>query len=152
MNNIKKGFQFQKLKENFKFIKDKKDNIDSYNYIDKVLRTKPNYNIVRKRLEDDKLMTLLHSAIGLAGEAGEFADLVKKVIFQGKNFESLHLKLELGDSCWYIALAVDILKTTFNEILSGNIEKLKKRYPEGFSEEKANNRNINKEKCLFLDE
>ena len=77
---------------------------------------------------------LLTAAVGMSAESGEFIEVVKKMIFQGKpvNEENLfHLKRELGDIMWYVAQACMALDTDFNEIIEMNVEKLKSRYPGG---------------------
>ena len=77
---------------------------------------------------------LLTAAVGMSAESGEFTEIVKKMIFQGKpvNEENLfHLKRELGDIMWYVAQACMALDTDFNEIIEMNVEKLKARYPGG---------------------
>ena len=87
---------------------------------------------------------LLTSAVGMSAESGEFTEIVKKMIFQGKpvNEENLfHLKRELGDVMWYVAQACMALDTSFDEIVEMNVEKLKKRYPGGeFDVHKSENR------------
>ena len=75
---------------------------------------------------------LLTAALGLTAEAGEFTEVVKKIILQGKPYNEenvFHLKRELGDICWYIAQACMALDTTFDEIIEMNVEKLQSRYP-----------------------
>ena len=77
---------------------------------------------------------LLTAALGLTAEAGEFTEVVKKIVFQGKPYNEdnvFHMKRELGDICWYLAQAFMALDTNFEEILDMNIEKLSARYPEG---------------------
>ena len=77
---------------------------------------------------------LLTAAVGLSAEAGEFTEIVKKIIFQGKpvNEENLfHMKRELGDVCWYLAQACIGLNTSIDEVIEMNVEKLEKRYPGG---------------------
>ena len=77
---------------------------------------------------------LLTAAVGMSAESGEFTEIVKKMIFQGKpvNEENLfHLKRELGDVMWYVAQACMALDTDFNEIIEMNVDKLKSRYPGG---------------------
>ena len=87
---------------------------------------------------------LLTAAVGMSAESGEFIEVVKKMIFQGKpvNEENLfHLKRELGDVMWYVAQACMALDTSFDEIVEMNVEKLKKRYPGGeFNVHKSENR------------
>jgi NTP pyrophosphatase (non-canonical NTP hydrolase) len=78
---------------------------------------------------------LLTGAVGAAAESGELLEVVKKLIFQGKNWNEetkFHLKRELGDLIWYIAQICIALDTSLDEIVKMNIEKLLKRYPEGY--------------------
>ena len=96
-------------------------------------------------LEDDcNLPQLLTAALGLTAESGEFTEIVKKIILQGKPYNEdnvFHMKRELGDICWYIAQACMALDTTFDEIIEMNVEKLKKRYPGGeFNVHQSENR------------
>ena len=77
---------------------------------------------------------LLTAALGLAAESGEFTEVVKKIILQGKPYNEenvFHMKRELGDICWYIAQACMALDTSFDEVIEMNVDKLKKRYPGG---------------------
>ena len=77
---------------------------------------------------------LLTAALGLTAESGEFTEVVKKILFQGKPYNEenvFHMKRELGDICWYLAQACMALDTSFDEILAMNVEKLKARYPGG---------------------
>lgn len=77
---------------------------------------------------------LLTAALGLTAEAGEFTEVVKKIVLQGKPYNEenvFHMKRELGDICWYLSQAFRALDTDFNEILQMNYEKLSARYPEG---------------------
>ena len=77
---------------------------------------------------------LLTASVGMCAEAGEFTEIVKKIIFQGKpvNEENLfHLKRELGDIMWYVAQACIGLNISLDEVLAMNVEKLKARYPGG---------------------
>lgn len=83
------------------------------------------------------LATLQNAALGLAGEAGEFADVIKKVSFQGHQLDQNHLAEEIGDVLWYCALAATGLGIDLNDIAQNNIEKLIKRYPQGFEAERS---------------
>ena len=77
---------------------------------------------------------LLTAALGICAEGGEFTEVVKKMVFQGKpvNDENIfHMKRELGDIMWYVAQACMALDTDFDEIIEMNVEKLKARYPGG---------------------
>jgi NTP pyrophosphatase (non-canonical NTP hydrolase) len=83
---------------------------------------------------DADVPRLLTAALGMSAEAGEFTEVVKKIILQGKPYSEenvFHMKRELGDICWYIAQACMALDTNFREIMEMNYEKLSARYPEG---------------------
>ena len=94
--------------------------------------------------EDADVCKLLTAALGLTAESGEFTEIVKKIILQGKPYNEdnvFHMKRELGDICWYIAQACMALDTTFDEIIEMNVEKLQARYPGGsFDVHKSENR------------
>ncbi len=83
---------------------------------------------------------LINSVMGLCGESGEAIDLVKKHLHQGHALDKEKLAKELGDIAWYLAEAATALNLTLEEILQGNIDKLKKRFPQGFSTEDSVNR------------
>ena len=86
---------------------------------------------------------LLTASIGLSGETGEFNDIVKKCIFQGKEMDEdtvTKLKSELGDVMWYIAQGCIALNTDIEELIDINTAKLEKRYPGGFDEFRSENR------------
>ena len=77
---------------------------------------------------------LLTAAVGISAEAGEFMEIVKKIIFQGKPWNEdnhEHLKIELGDIMWYVAQACIALDVSFDEVIERNVAKLLKRYPGG---------------------
>lgn len=96
-------------------------------YQELAMRTKPK-NFVPYSL-------LINSAMGLSGEAGEFTDILKKIEYQGHEYDyqaKEHLKKELGDILWYVALACDSLGTSMETIMETNIDKLASRYPDGF--------------------
>jgi NTP pyrophosphatase (non-canonical NTP hydrolase) len=83
---------------------------------------------------DADVPRLLTAALGMSAEAGEFTEVVKKIILQGKPYNEeniFHMKRELGDICWYLAQACMALDTNFDEVLEMNYEKLSARYPEG---------------------
>jgi NTP pyrophosphatase (non-canonical NTP hydrolase) len=83
---------------------------------------------------DADVPRLLTAALGISAEAGEFTEVVKKIILQGKPYNEenvFHMKRELGDICWYLAQACMALDTNFREIMEMNYEKLSARYPEG---------------------
>ena len=80
---------------------------------------------------------LMDSALGLCGESGEVADLLKKHLMQGHPFDRQEFAKELGDVAWYLAEAATALDMDLETIFQMNLEKLKKRYPEGFDVDKS---------------
>ena len=77
---------------------------------------------------------LLTAAVGMSAEAGEFTEIVKKMVFQGKPYSEdnrEHLIIELGDVLWYVAQATQALGVSFNDVIATNVKKLEKRYPSG---------------------
>jgi NTP pyrophosphatase (non-canonical NTP hydrolase) len=118
--------------------------IDPEKYVDFVRQTTSQPSLdwptLSKRLtelevkDDCNVTQLMTAAFGLTAEAGEFAEVVKKMFLQGKPYTEenvFHMKREMGDIMWYMAQACMALDTDFDEILSMNVEKLSARYPEG---------------------
>ena len=85
--------------------------------------------------ELSKKDVLINSVMGLCGESGECIDIVKKWLAQGHALDKDKLAKELGDVAWYLAEAATALEIPLEEILAANIEKLKQRFPEGFTTE-----------------
>ena len=83
---------------------------------------------------------LINGVMGLCGESGEAIDIVKKWLAQGHELDEEKLAKELGDICWYLAETATALGLSLEDVLAANIEKLKKRYPEGFDTERSVNR------------
>ena len=77
---------------------------------------------------------LLTAGVGINAEGGEFLEIVKKMVFQGKPFNEdnrEHMIIELGDLMWYVAQATQALGVSFEEVIETNVKKLEKRYPGG---------------------
>ena len=91
--------------------------------------------------EGASIERLTTAGVGLAAESGEFLEIVKKLVFQGKPWNAdnrEHLIIELGDVMWYVAQACIALDISFDDVIRGNVRKLEKRYPGGtFSVEKS---------------
>ena len=84
--------------------------------------------------EGSNIHRLLTAAVGISAEGGEFMEIVKKMVFQGKPWTDdnrEHLIIELGDVLWYVMQACKALDITIEEVVAGNVDKLKKRYPGG---------------------
>ena len=99
--------------------KDYKSFLDSIEYLDG---------------EGSNIQRLLTAAVGISAEGGEFMEIVKKMLFQGKPWDDhnrKHLTIELGDVMWYVMQACMALNISLDDVIAGNVEKLKKRYPGG---------------------
>ena len=94
--------------------------------------------------EGSNIQRLLTASVGLSAESGEFMEIVKKMLFQGKPWTDdnrEHLIIELGDVMWYVMQACSALDVSLEDVVAGNVEKLKKRYPGGeFDVYKSENR------------
>lgn len=120
-----------------------KDKVDTQKYLEFVhgVTSAPSldYTSMQARLTEleasgANTTQLLTAALGVTAESGEFTEVVKKIIFQGKPYNEeniFHMKRELGDICWYLAQACMALDTTFDEIIEMNVDKLMERYPGG---------------------
>ncbi len=118
------------------------------NYIEEAIRSEsPITTELEDRLANNA--RLLHGAIGLCTEVGEFQDALKKNVYYGKDLDLVNLKEELGDVMWYLAILCDELGTTFEEVQEVNIAKLKARYPDKFDFDKALNRDLETEREIL---
>jgi len=118
-------------------------------YVRQALRSESNYNDIANNLltpqtanPDATKCRLLHGALGLVTEAGEIADVMKKKLAYNKPIDGINLLEELGDVMWYVAIMVDALDTSIEEVMELNIKKLQKRYPKKFTSEAAIDRNL----------
>lgn len=85
--------------------------------------------------DNDKL--ILNGVMGLNGESGECIDIVKKHMFQGHELNKKKLVDELGDVLWYVAITCEGLGVSMDDVMKHNVEKLMKRYPDGFDKERS---------------
>lgn len=91
----------------------------------------------------------LHMVLGIVTEAGELADVFKKNMAYNKKIDWVNVAEELGDLMWYICNFCNINNLNIEEIMGVNVEKLKSRYPEKFTDEKANNRDLQREREIL---
>ena len=99
--------------------KDYKSFLDSIEYLDG---------------EGSNVQRLLTAAVGISAEGGEVMEIVKKMVFQGNPWDEhnrKHLIIELGDVMWYVMQACKALDVSIEDVVAGNVDKLKKRYPGG---------------------
>lgn len=89
------------------------------------------------RTASGKCRSLANCAMGLAGEAGECADIIKKHLFHDHDLNKEHLAKELGDVAWYLAVCAHIIGYDLDDIFKINVDKLRARYPDGFDPEKS---------------
>ena len=126
----------------------KKVDLDKYlNFVDGVTSDhSKDYNSFIDSLQlldkqGSNINRLTTAAVGISAEGGEFMEIVKKMVFQGKPYNDdnrEHLIIELGDVLWYVAQACMALDVSFDDVIRGNVRKLEKRYPGGsFSVEKS---------------
>lgn len=94
---------------------------------------------------------IVNGAMGLCGESGEVIDIVKKWQYQGHEIDRVKLAKELGDVLWYCAILAEGLETDLETVMINNIDKLKARYPEGFSAEKSIFRKEPEDQISFFD-
>jgi NTP pyrophosphatase (non-canonical NTP hydrolase) len=126
--------------------------MNAYEYLANVLKTesKPTKEMIERLVDNDaRPMRLLHSALGICTEAGEFTDVIKKHIYYGQGLDRVNLIEELGDIMWYIAVAADTLDVSLEEVMLRNNKKLASRYKHGFSENDAVNRDLGKERSTL---
>lgn len=113
--------------------------VDEYQKL--AMRTNDGYCMMRlKNALDTPFVDLgetINASLGLSGEVGELNDLLKKAIFHGHPIETDHVKKEIGDIMWYIALMCESFGFDMCEIAQLNIDKLKARYPMGFNVEQS---------------
>ena len=89
------------------------------------------------RTASEKCRSLANCAMGLAGEAGECTDIIKKHLFHDHELDREHLAKELGDVAWYIAVGAEVIGYDLETVLQMNVDKLKARYPTGFSTDRS---------------
>lgn len=99
------------------------------------MKTFEDYHIDAMKTSGQYLQPLLYAALAVAGEAGELADAIKKMTFHGHTFDQEKLLLEAGDVLWGLTYLCDVLGVSLEDVATKNIEKLKKRYPDGFNSE-----------------
>lgn len=95
------------------------------------------------RTATKKCRDLGNCGLGLTGESGEVADMIKKHLFQGHDLDKRHMANELGDIAWYIAVAAQVIGYDLDTIFQMNIDKLRIRYPDGFNPERSVHRDPN---------
>ena len=93
---------------------------------------------------------LLHATMGISTEAGELLDVVKKHIFYGKPLDIHNIHEEIGDILWYVSILLEWSGATYEEVMETNIDKLRVRYPEKFSSDKALKRDLATEQAVLL--
>ena len=124
--------------------------MDTKKYKEMVLKTESqDFGAIASRLSGKHAIRLLHGSCGIATEAGELLDTIKKYAFYGKEIDTVNVVEEVGDLMWYCAIILDELNVDFEDVMEKNIDKLRARYGEKFSENSANVRNLNKERKIL---
>lgn len=102
-----------------------------------ITKDRPTYDDFVLRITDKKNAQMLHAVLGISGEAGELTDAIKKAVMYGKELDIKNVKEEAGDILWYMALLLNSVGSSFEEVMQLNHDKLEKRYPGGFTEKLA---------------
>lgn len=124
--------------------------METKEYIKNAVKTESrDFKAIGDRLQSVENQRLLHGGIGLATEAGEFLDALKKHVFYGKELDKVNLREEMGDIFWYCAIIADQLEVDFATVMERNITKLKARYGEKFTEAAANTRDLATEREIL---
>jgi len=122
------------------------------NYREFVLSTESvDFEAILDRFKDPDMLRILHASMGICTEAGELTDAVKKHIFYGKTLDKINLIEEIGDLGWYEEVLMDVLLVVRSAVEQINAKKLRKRYGEKFSEERANKRDLSEERLVLED-
>lgn len=112
--------------------------MDNGKYLKWAITKDRGYDALMERLRSNHgQMRLMHAVMGLAGEVGEVTDAVKKSVLYNKPLDVENVKEEAGDILWYMALLLDQVGSSFEEVMQMNHDKLEKRYPGGFTEAAA---------------
>lgn len=101
------------------------------------------------QLDPEGTADLIHATDGVVTEAGELKDAVKKHLFYGREIDLVNIKEEIGDTLWYLAKLCRQYGFTFEDCMDVNIEKLKARFPNAFTNDAANNRNLPRERSVL---
>lgn len=120
--------------------------MNPFDYQTEAIRTEsvPDLQVFKNRI-DVQVMRMLHSAIGLGTESGEFLDVLKRYLYYGQPLDEeklINVMEELGDHLWYVAVGCEALGIDMGDVMSKNIAKLRKRFPHKFNEHEALNRNL----------
>jgi NTP pyrophosphatase (non-canonical NTP hydrolase) len=124
--------------------------MNSKEFIARAVKTESNdLTAIGQRLSEPRTVRLLHAAMGMVTESGEFMDALKKYIFYGKPLDLVNLREEIGDQDWYKAIACDEIGSDFESIWEIIIAKLKARYKGKFNETGAVSRDLNEERKIL---
>jgi NTP pyrophosphatase (non-canonical NTP hydrolase) len=107
------------------------------------------FSTIAKRLSNERTIRLLNGSLGIQTEGGEIADALKKHIFYGTPLDIVNIAEEVGDCLWYLAIFSNEIGIDFPTIMENNIAKLKARYGEKFSEDRAVNRDLKTERKIL---
>ncbi len=108
--------------------------------VEKVTPNEYQKEAMRTAGKHSPLDLLVNGVMGIAGEGGECVDMVKKMLYQGHELDREHLAKELGDVAWYLAVTAHAIDYPLEDVLLMNVEKLRRRYPDGFDPERSRNR------------
>lgn len=116
--------------------------MDAQTYLKAALRTENTPEMFGPTQRAKQIARLLHASMGVCTEAGELQDSLKRQLFYMKELDLTNVAEEVGDILWYCAIALDAVGSSFEEAFERNIAKLRARYPDKFTEDKAINRDL----------
>lgn len=124
--------------------------IDDKKFIKDCLTTEiKDFENISGRLSQVLIIKMLHGSMGISTEAGELEDALKKYIFYGKELDTVNIIEEIGDLLYYCSMILNALDVDFETAMTKVIAKLKTRYPKGFTEHDAINRDLNIERNVL---
>lgn len=124
-----------------------KEPVESVMAQDEALEIK--HDDVLSKLDDPKIIDILHGVLGMYTEAGELIEAIRNHLFKGEELDLVNLSEEVGDCFWYSALIAKNTNKTFEQIQMTNIKKLMKRFPNGFTNEEAKTRDLGSERTIL---
>ena len=123
----------------------------THEYQELAIKTEAPYDKAKMMMAGGRQIRLMHGAVGLATESGELLDTLKKHVYYQKMLDTGNLAEELGDILWYVAIICSEMGWPMEEIMRMNIDKLRLRYPNKFTKENANVRDLDAEQGVFKD-
>jgi NTP pyrophosphatase (non-canonical NTP hydrolase) len=111
--------------------------MDANQYQKSAMRTECDQAVAMRRYMSEMAIRLNHAVLGLTGEVGELATAVEKWLHYGRELDRVNLKEEFGDCLWYLCLGMSAVGLKMEDVMEANLRKLRTRYPDRYSDERA---------------